>query len=73
MTASSLSPSSLVERVYPAQLPLERKLPVLVLALFSIILGAWAGVSYYDTRHTAEVAASDRLTTINSTPRDWRS
>jgi signal transduction histidine kinase len=54
----------LVERVYPAQLPLERKLPALVLVLFSIILGAWAAVSYYDTRHTAEVAASDRLTTI---------
>jgi signal transduction histidine kinase len=53
----------LVERVYPAQLPLERKLPLLVLILFSIILGAWAGVSYYDTRHTAEVAASDRLST----------
>ena len=64
MTATSLSPSSLAERVLPEQLPLERKLPLLVLMLCGVILGTWASVSYYETRRSAEVVASARLSTL---------
>lgn len=52
------------ERTSPRDPPLERKLPLLVLALFGIILGAWAAASYYETRHSAEVAAAERLSTV---------
>ncbi len=64
MTVTTVSPPSLAERVSPTTLPLERKLPLLVLALFSVILGAWSAASYYETRKAAEVAASERLATI---------
>ena len=39
VTATTLPAPSFAERVSPTQLPLERKLPILVLALFSVILG----------------------------------
>ncbi len=64
VTATPVSGPSFAERVSPAQLPLERKLPLLVLALFSVILGAWAAASYYETRRAAEVAAAERLSTL---------
>jgi signal transduction histidine kinase len=55
---------SFAGRVYPTQLPLERKLPLLVLALFSVILGTWAIASYYETRRAAETAAAERLSSF---------
>src|SRR5262245_42167699 len=64
VTATTLPAPSFADRVSPAQLPLERKLPILVLALFSIILGAWAVASYYETRRAAEAAAAERLSTL---------
>ena len=64
MTATTLPAPSFAERVSPTQLPLERKLPILVLALFSVILGAWALASYYETRRAAEAGAAERLSTL---------
>ena len=64
MTATTLPAPSFAERVSTTQLPLERKLPILVLALFSVILGVWAIASYYETRHAAETAASERLSSF---------
>lgn len=64
MTAPSSPSVGLAERVFMTRLPLERKLPVLVLALFSVILGTWATASYYETRRSAEIIASDRLSTL---------
>ncbi len=64
VTATILPAPSFAERVSPTQLPLERKLPILVLALFSVILGAWATASYYETRRAAEAGAAERLSTL---------
>ena len=66
VVATTLSAPRLADRASPSptQLPLERKLPLLVLALFSIILGAWAVASYYETRRAAEAAAGERLSTL---------
>ena len=64
VTATTVSAPSFAERVLPAQLPLERKLPLLLLILFAVILGAWAGASYYETRRAAEASASDRLSAL---------
>jgi signal transduction histidine kinase len=64
VTANNKSSPGFAERVSPAQLPLERKLPLLLLGLFSVILGAWAAVSYYETRRAAEAAAAERLSTL---------
>ena len=35
-----------------------------MLALFSVILGAWAIASYYETRRAAETAAAERLSSL---------
>ncbi len=64
VSATTLPAPSFAERVSPTQLPLERKLPILVLALFSVILGAWALASYYETRRAAEAGAAERLSTL---------
>jgi signal transduction histidine kinase len=64
VNATTLPAPSFAERGSPTQLPLERKLPILVLALFSVILGAWAVASYYETRRAAEAGAAERLSTL---------
>jgi signal transduction histidine kinase len=64
VTATTLPAPSFAERVSTTQLPLERRLPLLVLALFSVILGAWAIASYYETRRAAEAAAAERLSSL---------
>lgn len=42
-------------------LPLERKLPLLVLGLFTIVLAVSLGVSYYEIRTTAIQTAGERV------------
>jgi signal transduction histidine kinase len=42
-------------------LPLERKLPLLILALFTVVLALGLGTSYYEVRRAAEEAAAARL------------
>lgn len=42
-------------------LPLERKLPLLNLGLFGLVLAASLSASYYEIRHSAELSAGERL------------
>lgn len=42
-------------------LPLERRLALVVLILFALVLGVSLGVSYYEVRRAAELSAADRL------------
>jgi len=51
--------------VSPPGLPLERKIPLIVLALFGFVLGTGIIVSYYEVRHAAELAAADRLRSLS--------
>ena len=46
-------------------LPLQRKIPLIVLALFAFVLGTGIVVSYYEVRHAAELAAADRLKSLS--------
>lgn len=46
-------------------LPLQRKIPLIVLALFGLVLGTGISVSYYEVRHAAELAAADRLLSLS--------
>jgi signal transduction histidine kinase len=58
-SANSRSPSRPVQR--PRSLPLERKLPLLNLGLFGLVLAASLSTSYYEIRHSAELSAGERL------------
>jgi signal transduction histidine kinase len=46
-------------------LPLQRKIPLIVLALFAFVLGTGIVLSYYEVRHAAELAAADRLKSLS--------
>ncbi len=46
-------------------LPLERKLPLLNLGLFGVVLAISMSVTYYEVRHSAQLAASERLATLS--------
>jgi signal transduction histidine kinase len=46
-------------------LPLQRKIPLIVLALFGFVLGTGITVSYFEVRHAAELAAADRLLSLS--------
>src|SRR5690242_20961515 len=46
-------------------LPLQRKIPLIVLALFAFVLGTGIVISYYEVRHAAELAAADRLQSLS--------
>ena len=46
-------------------LPLQRKIPLIVLALFGFVLGTGIVVSYFEVRHAAELAAADRLQSLS--------
>ena len=46
-------------------LPLERKLPLLNLALFGLVLAGSLSASYYEIRHSAELSASERLSGLS--------
>jgi HAMP domain-containing protein len=46
-------------------LPLQRKIPLIVLALFGFVLGTGIVVSYFEVRHAAELAAADRLLSLS--------
>jgi signal transduction histidine kinase len=55
----SAQPSRL--RQASRSLPLERKLPLLNLGLFGLVLAASLSASYYEIRHSAELSAGERL------------
>ncbi len=48
-----------------SSLPLERKLPLLILALLGVVVIASLSVSYYEIRHSAELSAADRLSGLS--------
>jgi len=50
----------------PRSLPLERKLPLLILALLGVVVVASLGISYYEVRRTAELTSADRLASLTS-------
>ena len=50
--------------VAPQSLPLERKLPLLVLGLFTLVLATSLIVSYFEERHTAIEMAGERLSAL---------
>src|SRR6185437_2536961 len=50
----------------PRSIPLERKLPLLILALLGTVVVASLGVSYYEVRRTAELTSADRLASLTS-------
>lgn len=57
-------PSTQIGAPAPAtarSLPLERKLPLLNLALFGVVLAVSMSISYYEVRRSALLSASDRL------------
>src|SRR4051812_3921296 len=56
MTATALDRHSDTRSV-----PLERKLPLLVLGLFTLVLAITLLVSYYEVRNSAMETASERL------------
>lgn len=53
---------SVAEKSLP--LPLERRLTLVVLILFTLVLGTSLGVSYFEVRHAAELSAADRLSSL---------
>src|SRR5215467_515863 len=46
-------------------LPLERKLPLLILAILTLILATSLAISYYEVRRSAELSASERLSNLS--------
>jgi signal transduction histidine kinase len=46
-------------------LPLERKLPLLIFGILAVVLATSLGVSYYEVRRVAELAAADRLSVMS--------
>jgi len=50
--------------VAPRSLPLERKLPLLIFGVLSLVLMLSLGVSYYEVRVAAEASAQERLASL---------
>src|SRR5665213_3986778 len=46
-------------------LPLERKLPLLIFGILAVVLATSLGVSYFEVRRAAELAAADRLAVLS--------
>ena len=46
-------------------LSLDRKLPLLILALLGVVIVTSLGISYYEVRRTAELSTADRLAGIS--------
>jgi signal transduction histidine kinase len=49
----------------PRSLPLERKLPLLIFGVLSLILVLSVGVSYYEVRRAAQVSTGERLSSLS--------
>jgi signal transduction histidine kinase len=67
--AASNSPANISSPSRPndgsRSLPLERKLPLLNLGLFALVLAASLSASYYEIKHSAEVSAGERLSGLS--------
>lgn len=49
----------------PRSLPLERKLPLLIFGVLSLVLVLSVGMSYYEVRRSAETTAAERLGSLS--------
>src|SRR5262245_29511911 len=58
--------SALPDAQTSRSLPLERKLPLLILGVLAFVLALSLGVSYYAVRRAAQQAASERLVTVST-------
>ncbi|MEP6492714.1 MAG: ATP-binding protein [bacterium] len=47
------------------QLPLERKLPLVIFGVLAAVLAVSVAVSYYEVRRSAELSAGERLSTLS--------
>lgn len=67
MTDSSLSPNlgSVSRDRARTSVPLERKLPLLIFGILSVVLAASVGLSYYEIRQAAEGSAAVRLSSVS--------
>src|SRR5262247_707750 len=64
METANLEPTE--ESVPPTRsLPLERKLPLLILGVLAFVLTLSLGISYYAVRRAAVLSASERLTSLS--------
>src|SRR5262245_24799070 len=66
MTASA-APAAAGPPAAPSNgsLPLARKLPLLILAILTLVLGASLAISYYEVRRSAQLSAGDRLSRLS--------
>jgi len=48
-------------------LPLQRKLPLLILGLLAVVLATWMALAYYEVRRSAELAAEERVSALART------
>jgi hypothetical protein len=64
-TVTALSRSVEPAQPPPRSLPLERKLPLLVLALLTVVLGTSLLFSYFEIRTATETSASARLNSLS--------
>jgi signal transduction histidine kinase len=46
-------------------LPLERKLPLLILAILTLVLATSLAISYYEVRRSAELSAAERVSNLS--------
>jgi signal transduction histidine kinase len=57
--------SGLTEPQLSRSLPLERKLPLLILGVLAFVLALSLGISYYAVRRSAIISASERLVSLS--------
>ncbi len=66
MTTVAASPQrATTTSVGRGSLPLERKLPLLILAVLTLVLATSLAISNYEVRRTAQLSAGERLTRIS--------
>jgi len=66
MTTAAESPERRTTSVEGrASLPIERKLPLLILAILTLVLATSLAISYYEVRRSAQVSAGERLTRLS--------
>jgi signal transduction histidine kinase len=65
MTASASPATASQPAGSNGSLPLERKLPLLILAILTLVLGTSLAISYYEVRRSAQLSAADRLSHLS--------
>src|SRR5215467_15151972 len=63
MTANP--PAGSASKRFGNSLPLERKLPLLILAILTLVLATSLAISYYEVRRSAELSAAERVSNLS--------